>query len=162
MLEANALVARLRGDELRCRTGILFLPDLCLGREAEVAARLGIQHVDLAAYVLERVPVGGKFLNLSAGKIFDHLDDIANAHSGMDVVLIANADIAVMRLTSADRAQLWESLLKDFPNRKKALLLAIPEHKDGIRVLQEEPLRHTWEQAGRLGKWSMEHRGQDR
>ena len=161
MIDAKTLVARLRTDELRCRTGILLIPEPFLGQEAVIAARLGIQHVDLAQWVVDRVPHGGKYLHLSVGTVFGHLDDIANDHSGMDCVLISNLDVAVMRLASIERTQLWCALLEDFPHRKKAILLAVPGHKDGIIVLQEEAIRSKWEQSDRITTWPVQPTGID-
>ena len=159
MLDAKTLVARLRTNELRCRTGVLLIPEPCLGKEAEIAARLGIQYVDFASYILEHAPIGGEFLHLSVSILFTYFDNIANEHSGMDCVLISNTDVAAMRLTSADREQLWTCLLQDFPHRRKAILLGIPGHKEGIIVLQEEIIRSKWEQSHRMATWQFEPRG---
>ena len=153
MTEPAELVKILRSGELRCRTGIVLLPDSAFGYEADVAARLDVQHVDFTEHMIAQVPQGSQFVDLTLGRIFEYLDDIAESASGMNCVLVSGFDVAVMRLTSKERAELWRRLLTDFPYRKKGLLLGVPGHLDGVRVLQEETIRKDWQDAGRIARW---------
>jgi hypothetical protein len=154
MTEPAELVKQLRSGELRCRTGIVLLPDDALGHEADVAARLDVQHVDFTEHMIAQVPPGSQVVDLTLGRIFASLDDIVDSTLGMNCVLVSAFDVAVMRLTSKERAELWRRLLSDFPYRKKGLLLGIPGHLEGILVLQEETIRKDWQDAGRIARWT--------
>lgn len=153
MTEPKELVRMLRTGAWRCRTGILLLPADALGKEATIAAKLDVQHMDFVAYLIEHAPAGSKYVNLTLEDLFRFLDDIANSASGMDCVLISDIDVAAVKLTSVERTELWHRLLSDFPHRRKAVLFGVPDHMDGIRVLQEASIRNEWEHAGRVAKW---------
>lgn len=155
MIEPRELIARLRSQDLRCRTGILLVPASSLGQESEVAVRLGIDHMSLARRLLETVPEGGQFVTVNLTSVFRLLDDIADNHKGRKCVLIYDIDVAAMRLASHERVELWDRLMRDFPYHRVPLVFAIPAHLDGIRVLQEEKIRKEWEESGRMAVWAF-------
>jgi hypothetical protein len=154
MVDPWDLVRRLRSNELRSRTGLLLLPQSAIGREQDIAARLNVQHEDLLTQLLEAVPSGSSYLNLTLGSLFEYLDEIANSNSGMACVLVSQIDVAAMKLSSRDRAQLWRRFLTDFPYRRKAVLLGIPDCMDAIRILQERSIRDAWERSDQIAHWA--------
>jgi hypothetical protein len=155
MIEPSELVRRLRQASYRSKTGILLLPVPALGQEANIAAQLDIQHVDFAASLLSRIPQGSNYVDVTLRTIIDDLDQIANAASGMDCVLVSQIDVAVTKLTFPDRARFWPRLLGDFPNRRKGLLLSVPDVPDGLEVLHDESIRRAWINADRVAKWRL-------
>lgn len=154
MIDPPELVRRLQSEEFRCRTGILLVPQTHIGREAEIAVRLNVQYEDLTNRLLQTVPPGSGYLNLTLESLFDQLDDIANSSAGMGCVLVAQIDVAVMKLNSHERARLWRDLLTNFPHRRKAMVIGIPGCMDGIRVLQEQSIMEEWVHAERMAIWS--------
>ena len=120
------LVNSLRSHTLRTKTGILLIKPEQLGDEGHIALRLGIQLLDYTDYLLDRVPDGGTIVNLSLDTIVEDLDVISNRSTGMDCVLLSNFDIAVTKLTSGERSQLWKGLMGQFPNRRKGLIFCMP------------------------------------
>jgi hypothetical protein len=155
MIEPKALTARLRSQDLRCRTGILLIPESVLGHEAEVAVHLDVDHIDFAKCLLDAVPEGGQFVDLSLAHVLKLLTDIADNYKGRGCVLVSNTDVAAMHMCSHDCGELWDRLMRDFPHQRVALVFTIPEHLDGIRVLQEESIRQGWERSGRMATWTI-------
>jgi len=155
MVEPKELILRLRSQDLRCRTGILLVPEPVLGHESEVAVRLGIDYISFAKRLLDAVPKGAQFMDMNLARVFNLLDDIADNHRGRRCVLISDIDVAAMRLSSHDRNELWDRLMRDFPYHKVALVFTIPGYLDGIRVLEEETVRQGWEESGRMATWTI-------
>lgn len=147
-----ALIRLLRGPALRCRTGILLLPLADLGREPDLAARLGIGCVDYARALANALPPGAVFVPLSAETEESRLDALASdetgeAGGGTDCLLVYNLDLALAKLDPAERARLWSNLQSRFPNRRRALLLALPD-----------PATHLLPATSDLAAWHETHR----
>ena len=159
MASPEEVVAMLRAQSLRCRTGVLSLPDRALGSESEIAAALSVEMLDYREYLLSRVTTGARYLNLTLSRVFDDLDDIANAKTGESCVLIGNFDVAVARLRSDERTVLWRNLLTDFPHRTRALLLCIPSHNDESFAFPDSNIRRMWYESKRFAVWQIDPRG---
>ena len=152
-VDSKELVRMLRTKAWRCRTGILLVSGESLGQEATIAARLNIQHVDLVEYLIQNAPPESAYIGLTLEGLFGIIDDIANSASGMDCVLVSNIDVGTANLTSKERTELWQRLMRDFPHRRKSVVFGVPAHLDGIRVLQEASILAQWENDNRLGRW---------
>ena len=148
------MVNMLRNRELRCRTALLMIPLSLMGKEAQIAAQLGIDHVDYRQYLLDHLPAGGEFLGLSANKIFGDLDAISNAMSGMDCVLLSNLDLAVAGIPAIDRTSLLkERLFNQLCYRRRGLLIVMPDTGPDVGALLDQELKQYWMDHDRLVKW---------
>ncbi len=155
MIDVHELVKRLRHVAFRSKTGILLIPSTEHGHEADIAARLNIEHVDFVTCLLGKVPNDSDYVNVSLGGIIEELDQITNARSGMDCVLVSQIDVAATKLTYPDRARLWPRLLGDFPNRRKGLLLTVTDISEGSELLQDRSMLEAWLNADRIAKWTL-------
>jgi hypothetical protein len=121
------LVAYLRRRTLRTNIGVWFLPLSAAGVEADLAVRLGVESVDIAQYYRSTLDPRTEFARLSASRLFNTLDQIASTESFNDCVLIYHFDLLLAGLKEADRNQIWQDIYNRLPNRKRALLIAIPD-----------------------------------
>ena len=153
MVNPHKLVEALRGQELRCRVGVLGLPAPALGSERQIAAALDVEFTDYRERLLASAPAGSRFLHLSAATLFDDLDRLANAASGESCVLVGNFDVAVGRLGTAERTGLWNTLLTGFPHRTRALILCVPMHEDARLIFPDSETRRLWQESLRYAKW---------
>jgi hypothetical protein len=142
------LVDRLRGPELRCRTGIVLLPPEQVGREEELAARLNIEPVDYVRVVEGDLLPGSRFLGVEAGTEEARLDRLAMATGARDCALVYNADLILSKLNQAARSGVWTFLRTSFPNRQRALVIALPAQATLVQPDGEE--REGWVRSGLL------------
>jgi len=156
-ISAIKLVDSLRGSTLRYRTGILLLPVPWLGREREVAARLGIAFQDERERVLRQMAPGQRFLGIGwQDVIAQHLEDLVrNGRPEGDCILIANLDLLVCSFSTEDRSHFWRNL-REIVRPTWGLLLALPI--ETRRILTEEE-RLRWTSAGRVAIWTKGGQG---
>ncbi|MCE5327913.1 MAG: hypothetical protein LLG01_16015 [Planctomycetaceae bacterium] len=154
MIDARELVRLLRAASFRSKTGVILLPADMFGQEELIAAQLDIQYADIVPLLIQRIPPHGNFLNLSLSGLFEVLDSLAFSNAGMDCVLISGIDVPAMKLASIERREMWRRLLQDYPYRPKGLVFTIPNHMDGVLVLQESSIRAEWERGGRVAAWT--------
>lgn len=131
----------------RTRVGLWRVPLNSLGHEAEIAVQLGIQAQDIGAYLRTKVQTGAEFVRLSPQKIWDRLDEITSM-PGKDCVLIYNLDLLLAGIKSEERQALWQDLFNGFPNRKRILLLTVPEK--AAHLLPSDALLERWQKDSRL------------
>ena len=132
----------------RTRVGVWRLPLAKIGHEAELAVRLGVEALNVSSYMRERLPIGAEFVRLSEQKVLDTLDEIASTPGKSDCVLVYNFDLLLSGVTTNERKRIWQFLFNGFPNRTRALLLAIPESAD--QMLPSEISMDAWQQDSRL------------
>ena len=153
-ISATTLVRSLKGQTLRYRTGILLLPTPWLGREREVAARLGISYEDERERVLRHLAPSQRFLGVGwQDVIAQYLEDLI--HDGRpegDCILVANLDLLVCSFSTEDRRHFWRNL-REIARPAWGLLLALPF--ETRRILTEEE-RLLWTSAGRVAIWTKE------
>ena len=149
--DATRLVAMLRGPYLHNRSGILLLPPSWLGREPESAARLGIYCEDHRQRVLSRLAPGQRYLGVDWTELISgDLDRLArDASPDGGCVLVANFDIMLSFLQSADRDRFWAFLREGF-RPAWGLLLALPNMSQ--RLISDDE-RVEWASRGRLATW---------
>ena len=155
MVDVRELVRSLRQQELRCRTGVLSLPTPVLGTEAQIAAALGIEHLDYTGRLRALVPPDSHFVNLDLPRLVEDLDALANAKTGQICVLVANFDLAVARLKTDEARTLWQALLTDFPHKTRALLFCVPGHAEGSFCFPDSRVRTLWRESGRFAEWNQ-------
>jgi hypothetical protein len=153
MVNPQEMIGALRNQSLRSRTGVLALSGMALGTEGQIAAVLGVELLDYRDVALSHVLQGSQYLNLTLSRVFDDLDELSNSTRGESCVLLANFDIAVTKLRSGERTDLWRRLFSDFPHRKRALVLCVPEHSDGRLIFQDSAVRHMWQESDRYAVW---------
>jgi|GEM_PF-3429376 len=145
---ARQVVAVLRGGVLRSRTAILLLAPSVVGREREVAARLQVDAVTYVDLLLSSAPAGARTLGIAVDREERRLDAVASCEQGADVVLVADFDVALARLTSSERERLWSDLYAHFGHRRRALLLGVPQ---AARDLQPcEAALADWRRGSRV------------
>ena len=142
------LVTFLRQHKLRTRVGVWCMPLSYVGQESEAAALLNLEAVDVRLPVLETLPAGTRYVNLTFEKVLLALDSIASTAGQTDCAFVYNVDLLLAGLTRSDRHRVWESLVDGLPYRSRALLLAVPE--TATSVLPPDRLCDTWRLDGRL------------
>ena len=153
MMSPRQLIEHMADKSLNCRTAILWIAPGRIGTESQIAASLGVQHVDYREYLLQHAPADSQFLNLTLGRIVSQLDDIASASTGMDRALVSNFDLAAARLGSQQRASLWRTLFSDFSHRTKALIFSLPLHEDGQYIFSDLAVGRMWKDSERCSIW---------
>jgi hypothetical protein len=150
-ISAVQLVEFLRGASLHNRSGILLLPPSWLGREPEIAMRLGISYADERERVLQQLTPGQRYLGMGwEDFISKGLEGLASdARPDGDCVLVANADLLLSSFETADRRLFWSFLYERY-RPTWGVLLALPGE---TRRLMMETERSDWTSAGRLSIW---------
>lgn len=148
--EAREVVSRLNGGGLYTRTALLLLPRDWLGREGEVAVRLGAAHVNYQGWKVERLAPGQNFLMYSAGRLIEELDAMCQEPHPYRTLLVSVFDLPLSALTPAERRAFWIFLFGTFSKRPRAVLLALPQ---GAAVLPDDNGQEAWRAAGRLVHW---------
>jgi len=129
---AKDLVSLLRSPRARCRVGILLLAPEDCGKEHDLAARLGVGTADYLALLIESLPTGARFADITAAREEARLNELAMKASEHDCTLVYNLDVALARLSSPERAELWANLYSRFPHRPNALILGVPASGKGL------------------------------
>lgn len=146
--DVRALIAFLRRPILRTRVGVWHMPLQCVGQERDVAARLGVEAVDVRDPIRQQLPEGTRFVRLTVEKTLEALDFFATTRGITDCAFVCHMDLLLTGLSREDRQRFWESLFDGLPHRSRALLLAIPETAHG--VLLPDRWREVWRRDGRL------------
>ena len=131
-VEAADLVTRLRGYSLRVRTGLWLLPVQLLQDMPNEGARLGIEAVDCAWYLLAELPTDTRFVGVNSARIIELLDEICLQNQGGDCLLIFNLDLLVARLKQSERHEVWMHLYTSFSHRFRGLLIAMPQGTNAL------------------------------
>jgi len=151
-VEPLELIEHLRRGTSRTNVGIWRMPLSKVGHESDIAFRLSIntqvEALDINAYYRSKLDPRTDYARLSASKLFDTLDLIASSQGISDCVFIYNFDLLIARLNEEERRQLWQDLYNRFPNRDRALLLAIPE--SAVHLLPSDSLLEKWQKESRL------------
>jgi hypothetical protein len=147
-LTARQLVRQIRTQTLRTRTGVLLLDATHFGKEPDLATQLDIEPFDYARRIREELPAGATHVSLDATTEEERLDAIAVSVTGYDCVLIYNFDLALARLESNERTQLWNNLWASFSKKPRALLLAVP--CEAAHLLPAGEDRERWIEGRRM------------
>ena len=160
MNDPRVMIDKMKRQSMRTRTAILALPQYVYGLEKQIAALLNIDTLDYPEYLLKHTPVTTNYLELSESRIYDDLNDIANAISGEICMLITNFDIAILKLPSKMRINLWRLLFQDYPYRKRSLVLCIPQHDEGRYTIPDAKIRTMWIESDRYAVWQNKRTGE--
>jgi len=145
-LSADRLVILLRQPILRARSGVVLLDSAALGQERNLAARLGIESVDLQAWKLCRVGQS-RFLGLSACQLLGDLDAIVDDRSiPGNCVMVYNLDVFLSGLSDKERGKFWRSLFTSFIGAR-GLVVCLPERAANVFSKAE---RERWISSQRL------------
>ena len=132
------------------RTGILQLSEDWVGREAEVAVRLGAEYVSYQEWKVSQLQPMQSFLLLSAQRLIDELDQLCVQYTMRDTLLVSLLDLPLSQLPAAERTKFWQFMHGGFSKRPRALLLALPEQ--AAAALPSDP--EAWVLAERVAVWS--------
>lgn len=150
---ADALARRLVGGGLYVKTGLLLLPRRWLGREAEVAARLNLGHLDYQRWRVARLRPGERLLRLSAERLVAELDAICTERHEAQHLLLSTLDLPVAALSGEERRKFWSFVQSAFSKRPRALLIAFPQ--DAEELLPWDADLQPWKDQGRLSTWNL-------
>lgn len=142
------LVDYLRHGRARTRVGLWCAPPEAVGKETEIAVRLGAEPLDVSSYYLDHLPPGAKFARLSAAKVIETLDSIASATGRCDCVLVFNLDLLLAGLTADTRQEVWGYLFNGLPNRLRPLIIMLPG--SASELMPDEDQLGKWREEGRL------------
>lgn len=145
------LAARLSGGGMYTRTAILLLPHGWVGREDEVAVRLGMGYVDYRAWKLSHLHESQTFLLYSADRLIAELDDVSAESHPFGSLLISLLDLPLSALAPDQRQTFWNFLFGAFSKRLRALLVALPEEANNVLPAHTAD---TWREAERLVSWT--------
>ena len=123
--EINDLVNLLCSPVLVNKTGILLIQLSLIGKEADLAAGLNLDSIDICGFYSKRLPVGGNYLALTWEKMINTLDAITQLPELSDCVLVYNIDLLLSKLTQKERNQTWDRLFWGFRHKDRAILLLI-------------------------------------
>lgn len=143
-----SLVNFLRSKTSRTRVGLWRSPLDQIGKEAEIAAHLGIEALDISKYYLSGLASGAEFARLSSAKVIQTLDKVASSNGKKDCVLIYNLDLLLAGIKVDERQQVWQNLFNHFPNRPRAIIIFISENAS--LLLPTENLLEKWQGESRL------------
>lgn len=149
--EAEALVHLLGGGGAYVRTGVLLLPKPWLGREGEIAVRLGASHVGYQQWKLGQLAPAQSFLLLSAERLIDELDQICLENRSRATLLVSLLGLPLTALRPDERSKFWHFMHGAFSKRPCSLLLALPEMASS--ALPSDP--EQWQESGRLAHWQL-------
>ncbi len=148
--EPEELVRLLQRPVLRIRTGVVLLPAGLLGREPELATRLGLQAVDWRDRKLKKLSPESRYLALSSEKLLEDLREIVEDSSLPGSCLwVYNADLLLSALQYGERERFWSFLRLNF-KQFRGLLLSLPERATHLFSSVE---RDSWHQDNRLAEW---------
>jgi hypothetical protein len=133
---------------LPVRVGVWFYPLSYAGCEAEEAVRLGAEAVDIREKLLEVLPDGAQFINLSHAKLFGLIHQVVERPGDNECLLIYNLDLLLARLPYAERQEFWLDMLTTMRHRKHAALIAFPETAGEMAPDQDHLAR--WNQENRI------------
>jgi hypothetical protein len=125
-MQSSELVALLRRQTLRVRTGLWLISPNLLGDEHNEAVRLGIAAVDMRELLLGELPADTAFVMLNADRVIQLLNQVADqAHFG-NCALVYNLDLLLARLTVLQRVDAWDVVFEGLSYRRSGLVLTMP------------------------------------
>lgn len=116
------LIQLLQKKTLRIRTGIWLMPVSMLGKEADHAARMNIDAIDIREPLLESLPEDTRFLGLNVDRVLQLLQEISDQLSGSECLLVYNVDLLLAKLAHNDRTSIWNQLYALLPNLQTCLV----------------------------------------
>nr|PZN76688.1 MAG: hypothetical protein DIU57_17175 [Pseudomonadota bacterium] len=147
--EPRHLIEKLRDPSLLVRTGVLLVPADRLADTPNLAARLGVDLLDVVEWKLSRIVPGTRFLRLDADRFLADLDAIAQGNWTTGCVLVLNTDVLLANLEDDQRDRAWLFLLHSFKRRAHALILVLPAQATHLFPLGQ---RKRWEDVGRVAE----------
>lgn len=155
MVNPRQLISTLRSRSLRSRTGVLGLPQVMFGREAEIAAILGLELMDYRERIIAHAPIESQYVSVTLTGLVEDLSSIANAKTGESCLLISEFDLAVMKLRSNERQILWTTLFSNFPHKTRALVLCVPNCNEGRFIFPDTISNRMWRESERYADWQL-------
>lgn len=132
------------------RTALLLVPQRTLGREGELAVRLGIGHVDYQCWKMTSLDPNQKYLMYSAERFLSELDELCTEHNVYSTVLVSKMDLPLAAVSPDQRRAFWSFLLTTFNKRPRALLLALSH--EAAELLLDDTTLSAWLRSGRLAR----------
>ncbi len=121
----------LRQPGARTGVGVWLMPRDYLGREAEVAVRLGVEALDAREAYLKSLPEGARFSGLTRPSGYEGLTrllyDLTRVAHQRDCLLVHTLDLLLLGLEVDERQRFWSDTLETFPYPRTKLILAVPE-----------------------------------
>ena len=149
--EPSEVVRLLNGGGLYVRTGLLLLPQKWLGREGELAVKLGVSHVNYQQWKTPQIQAGQSFLMYTAERLADELDALCQQKHPRSTLLVSLLDLPLTALHPAERRKFWQFMYSAFGKRPRGLLLTLPERTS---VLPDETDLENWLESRRLARWN--------
>lgn len=147
---ADDVVRLLNGGGLYVRTALLLLPGSWLGREGDLAVKLGVTHVNYQRWKAQRIPPEQSFLLYSAERLVEELDALCREAHARSTLLVSVLDLPLSALPLTERRKFWHFIHAAFSKRARGLLLALPEV---AVVVPDEIDLESWRESGRLARW---------
>jgi hypothetical protein len=138
----------LSSHTLRVATGLWLLPLADLPRLDNAAVRLGFEAVDLRQQLIASLPTGTRYAGLSAARLLELVDAVANRRADYAGALVYQLDLLLARLTTDERAQVWQELYAGLPHRTRGVLFVMPE--TAANLLPAADALDAWRRARRL------------
>jgi len=142
------VVILLRSPLLRVRTGLWLMPNAYLGHEADEAARLLLEAVDLRLVWMKTLPGGTRFIGLTPERLLEVLDEILGQPGESDCVLVYNFDLFLAYLKQSERKTVWDGLFSALPHRTRGVLIVLPQTARDLLPAPEQ--LDLWEREQRL------------
>ncbi len=115
----------------RTGVGVWLMPHNYLGREAEIAVRLGIEAMDAREAYLKSLPEGALFSGLTRPSGYESLTrllyDLTHTTHQRDCLLMHTLDLLLLGLEVNERQRFWSETLDGLPYPRTKLILAVPE-----------------------------------
>jgi|GEM_PF-5028311 hypothetical protein len=125
--EVNRLLATLRDPENRLRTGVLLVHTDQIPRLPSIAARFNLDTLDYARRVEEEMPVGSRFVTLTADTEVARLQRLGRESDfASDPVLLVNADVILAKLRADEGPHFWRAFTEHIIRPRHGLLIALP------------------------------------
>lgn len=144
----NSLVLTLRHADLRVRVGLWLHPLSLLGVEADEAARLMVQAVDLRGELLQMLSPEARFAHIDEVSVLNLLDGLSRRSYFGGCALVYNLDLLLAALTHKERTSVWDFLFTGLSRRKSALLLTLPA--TATQLMPAEIVSDEWRTTDRL------------
>jgi len=121
------LISLLRKPVLRVRTGLLLVTLDYLGKERDLAARFGVEAIDINKLWLQIIPQGSNYSGLDPQSLKELLSGISGLSYKYRCLMIYNFDLVFSCLKYNDRNHVWNYIFNSMPNRRNSLLILIQD-----------------------------------
>jgi hypothetical protein len=133
-------------NTLRDRIKLWLIPSELIGKEDELAVRLGVDAIDIRDILKAELPKGTRFVGLWKPDgdqiVYQSLDTISQKIGRRECVLVYNLDLLLSGLSSKGRQNFWSWVFIGFPHRTRAILLTLNE--DAVDLLPSSGLPDSW------------------